>query len=378
MAAIMTMTVLVTDISFGARVRTLTAVHTRQQTQAYYLASSGIAIYRLILMANAQLSRSKQLAPIAASMGIPLGDALWKMIPFINTGLLRMVLVADGGDVNPDDAAQFQQTGQVSDAVAQKSQQQGGHFADRNFLDFEGDFSVAVRGEDCRVNLNGLSTRDQATPVQNTVVGQQLAGIMSGEANDQWLRDRNLDKWDLISNLADWVDTDDVVASGKGSYEDDYYNKADIPYLSKNARFDTREEMRLVEGWQDDVYDRFSDEMTIYGSGKIDINCADDEGLKGICKGNITGCTDDMATRFVTDFHAAELTTAFNSGTAFTQWCEANGYSVSNPQLAAMITTKTTYFTLTSTGLVGDATSRITAVLDYSTDTGKVIYWKVE
>lgn len=378
LAAIMTLTVLVTDISFGARVRGLTAVHSRQQAQAYYLASSGISIYRLILMANSQIARQPMYKQAMEAMGIPSGDALWKMIPFINTGLLRMVLVADGGDIDPESAEDFQQTGAVSDQVAEQSRAEGGHFSNRNFLDFEGDFSVTVRGEDCRVNVNGLSTRTPETPVQNTVVGQQLAGIMSGETNDQWLRERNLDKWDLIANLADWVDTDDVVASGKGSYEDDYYNKSDIPYLSKNAKFDTREEIRLVEGWQDEVYDRFANEVTIYGSGKIDINCADDDGLKGICMGNITGCTDDMATRFVQAFHEAELTTAFNKGSDFVNWCEANGFAVSNPQLASMITTKNNYFTLTSTGLVGDASARITAVVDYTSDTGRVLFWKVE
>ncbi len=77
LAAIMTMTVLVTDISFGARVRSLTSVHSRQQTQAYYLASSGISIYRLILMANAQIARQPMLKSAMESMGIPSGDALW-------------------------------------------------------------------------------------------------------------------------------------------------------------------------------------------------------------------------------------------------------------------------------------------------------------
>jgi len=377
-AAIMTMTVLVTDISFGARVRTLTAVHTRQQTQAYYLASSGIGIYRLILMANAQIARQPMYKQALEAMGIPSGDALWKMIPFLNTGLLRMVLVGDDVDMSEEDAQDFQQTGQVSDAVAEESRAEGGHFANRNFLDFEGDFSVKVQGEDCRINVNQLASRDTATPIQNTVIGQQLAGLMTGEENDQWLRERNLDKWDLISNLADWIDADDIVTSGKGGYEDDFYNRSESPYLSKNAKFDTRDEIRLVEGWQDDVFARFGGEMSVYGGGKIDINCASDEGLKGICKGNITGCNDDMASRFVQTFHEAELTTAFTSGATFVQWCEANGFSVSNPQLATMITTRNNYFTLTSTGLVGDASARITAVIDQSTDAGKVLYWKVE
>lgn len=378
LAAMMTLTILVTDISFGARVRTLTAIHTRQQTQAYYLANSGISIYRLVLTANVEIG--KQLSTLQQTFGdLPVSqDMLWKMLPFINTGLLRMLLVADGGSIDEDEADVYNQTGEVSEEVAQESREEGGGHFSRNFLDFEGDFNVTVRGEDCRVNVNALSSRDISQPLMDNVAAKQIAALMSGEDHDQWLRERNLDKWQLIGNLADWVDTDDVVASGKGSYEDDYYNRLDSPYLAKNARFDTPEELRLVEGWQDEVYARFAEQLTIYGGGKIDINCADDTVLKSICLGSVTGCNDDMAARFVTDLRLAMTVQSFTKATDVVSWMGANGYDVSNPKLSAQLTTKNTYFTLISTGQVGDASARITAALDYSTSAGKILFWKVD
>ena len=35
-----------------------------------------------------------------------------------------------------------------------------------------------------------------------------LFGLMSGQENDQWFYDRNLERWELIANLVDWMDVD--------------------------------------------------------------------------------------------------------------------------------------------------------------------------
>lgn len=376
-AAIMVLTTLVTDLAFGSRVRVLTAYHERDELQAQYLSRSGISLYRLILTANKQLAKNSFLQTYAAMAGVPPNDALWRMIPFINTGLLRMLLVSDG-DVSEEEATDFKQSGQVSEEVAAASREESaGHFSGRNFLDFSGDFSTEVRGEDCRINVNLFSTTPTDGLVQDTAVGQALAGLMSGEDNDQFLRDRNLDRWDLINNLRDWVDADNIVASGKGGYEDDFYNRLDSPYVAKNAKFDTLLEVRLVEGWQDDVWDRFGGQLTIFGSGQININCADDDVVKGLIRAYVTPTpSDSVMDRILEDLHAYQAIAAFKDGKDFMNWLKNEGYNV-NTQVSSVVATKTTYFTLTSTGQAGGASVKSTVVLDYSsTDEGKIIYWR--
>lgn len=375
-AAIMILTTLVTDLSFGARICLLTAVHERDELQAQYLARSGIGLYKLILTANKQIAKNPSFKAAMEMMGVPPGDGLWKMIPFINTGLLRMLLVS-GGDPEEEDVQDFVSTGKVSDEVEQESREEGGRFSGRNFLDFHGDFSTEVRGEDCRININSLATLSTGQVVQDSSVGQMIAGLMSGEENDQWLRERNLDKWDLINNLRDWIDADNIVASGKGGYEDDYYNRLDSPYLSKNARFDTPTEIRLVEGWQEEVYDRFAGQLAIYGSGKVNINCAEDELVRGLVRASVTPMpTESVLDHLMEEFHNYTATASFSNGQDFANWLKNQGYNV-NSSLATQITTSTSYFTLTSLGQVGDATAKITAVLDYSaTDEGKTLYWR--
>lgn len=377
-ATVMTLTVLVTDITFGARIRFLAAAHEQQEAQAYYLARSGISIYRLILTANRQIARNQQLKPFLEQMGIPPGDALWKTIPFLNTGLLRMMLVSDEGDLDEADAEAFAQSGQVSEEVAEQSREEGGsRFSGRNFLDFDGDFAVTARGEDCRMNVGLFANKSAAQAPQETAIGMMLFGLLSGEENEEFLRDRNLDRWELIGNLADWVDADNVVSSGRGGYEDAFYNRLDSPYLAKNAPFDTLQEIRLVEGWQDDVFDRFGPALTIYGAGKVNVNCAEDDVIKGLLKAYVAGMTDPLAEQIVQLLREAQAVTAFGSGKAFVDWLTGQGYTV-DPALANQVNISTTYFTLTSTGQVGDATVKITGAFEYKNDQGKLLYWRVD
>lgn len=376
-AAIMILTTLVTDLSFGANIRIMTAAHERDEIQARYLARSGVSMYRLILTANKQIAKNPSYKTMMEAMGVPPGDGLWKMIPFINTGLLRMLLVSDG-NIDEEDAQAYSQSGQVSEEIAAESREEGGgRFSGRNFLDFEGDFTTTVRGEDCRVNVNMLASVPTGTAVQDSAIGQMLAGMMSGEESEQWLRDRNLDKWDLINNLRDWVDADNVVASGKGGYEDDFYNRLASPYLSKNARFDTPTEIRLVEGWQEEVYERFSPQLTIYGSGKVNINCAEDDVIKGLIRDIVDpDPTESDLERILEELRNYTSMASFKDGKDFISWLTNQGYNA-NAQKASNISASTNYFTLTSEGQVAGATAKITAVFDFSsTDEGKVLYWR--
>lgn len=369
---IMFLTALVTDISFGARVRFLTAAHERDEAKAYWLAVTGVNLYRLVLVANKQMGDNEMLANLG------LGDSLWQTLPFINTGLLRMFIASDG-DLEEDELSEFEQSGQVSEEVREESVESTTRFGSRNFLDFDGDFMAAVEGEECGININKLASRSPDDRPEDTTTGKQLVGLMSGEENDQWLRDRSLDRLDLIGNLADWVDADTNVSSGKGGYEDDFYNDQPQPYLSKNARFDTLAELRLVEGWQDDVFDRWGEQLTIYGNGKINITCADDVVIAGLLQAHLTPRpTDSEVAAIIALIREYMATASFRSGADFVSHLQNQGFTPDST-LAGEVSIKTNVFTITSTGTVGDANVQVTAVVDYtSSSEGTVLYWRVD
>jgi hypothetical protein len=69
----------------------------------------------------------------------------------------------------------------------------------------------------------------------------------------------------------------------------------------------------------------------------------------------------------------------FANGKAFVDWVKANGNFEPKGDLASAVSTSTNVFTVTSTGLVGDATTTLTAVVDYSSSSeGQIIYWRVD
>lgn len=380
------LTIVVSELSYGSTVRLLVASHNRDRVQATWLARSGVNLYRLLLMASRQLE--KQMANIDASMlGMPegtdlgaiLGNALWQMLPTMNTGILRMIFTSggDASDVEEEDVEAFQTSGRVSDEVAEESRTSG-LFSDKNFLDFEGDFSATVTDEDSKINVNLLALRNTGESLQTDSTALQLYGLLSGQENQEFLRDRNLEPWDLVANLADWVDADNTGSGMRGGYEDNLYNRLDSPYMAKNAPFDTMEEIRLVEGWQDDVYERFGSSLTVYGKGKVNITTASEDVLAGLMRAYCQPTPNDaqLAT-YMEQLRNQMMLVSFKKGKEFTDFLTTIGCNPSDG-LSSVVGTTSRVFTVEATGLVGDSSAKITTVLDFTSASngGKVLYWR--
>lgn len=365
--------VLVTEIAYSSRVRFLKSAHARDDIAAQYLAMSGLSIYRLILVANKQMGDSS-IGEMAASFGV--SEGLWQMVPAINTGLLRMFFVS-GGSVDDQELEEFATEG-LSDEERTESR-----FADKGFLDFEGDFSAEVSDEDRKINIRFLGKTCDGVctlaTLQEDPIAIQLYGLMSGQEHDQWFYERNVERWELIADLADWIDTD-TDRIWRGGYEDALYNNLDSPYLAKNAPFDTKDEIRLVNGWQDDVYEKFGDEVTIYGPGKINIGTASDEMLKGLFKAYIERqISDDEAELILMDMREQTMIVDFTKPKEFVEWLENRANSTLRDGLADAIKTESETFLVSSTGMVGNSTAQITCVLDFSSSkVGRIKYWRVD
>jgi len=381
--AIMITTVLVSEMNYGARVRLLLASHQAEEAQAYWLARTGVNLYRLLLAANMALKNSS-IADYGAMFGVNIGDALWQAVPFISTGLMRMLFVS-GGEVEDLEEEQVQEvrtTGTVSDEIAEQSREEAasGHFGGKSFLDFDGDFNASIVDEDRKVNLNGFSGRASSSNLQEEVTATSLYGIFSGLDNDQWFYDRDIDRWEIIGNLADWVDQDNTRCGLRSGYEDDLYNRLEDPYLAKNAAFDSQEEVRLVDGWQGEVYDKFKDRITVWGSGRINVNTADREVLAGLLRAYITPQpADSVVDAFFEQLELQMSFSSFQSADDFVSFVKNNtGFEVSD-KLKDVISTSSSVFTISSMGVVGDTTVTITAVIDYAqSSTGTMRYWHVD
>ena len=381
--SLMLMTVLVTELNYAARVRLSMAAHTRDEAQAYHLAHTGFNLYRLILIANNELAKNSSIQSAASMMGVNMGDALWQYVPMISTGLMRMLL-GTGGDVDTGMLEEYAQTGELDDEIVEKSREEsGGLFDDKAFLDFDGDFSAQVTDEDSKVNLAQLSkitSEEDLLNLEENLIALQVYSLMSGEEQDQWFYERSIERWEIIANLIDWMDSDTERAWRSGGYEDSLYDDIEPPYLTKNAGFDSKQEIRLVAGWDDEVYERFEDQLTIYGSGKVNINTASDEVMCAMLKAfSETVFTDQQCELVLDQLIEYKTLSSFSEASSFVSWLETNASYAPKQNMKNYLTTKSEVFTITSTGQVGQTMRTITAVLDFSSKShGKIVYWRVD
>ncbi len=385
-AAITMISVLVTEMTFSTRTRFMTVGNNRDEAAAYHLAVSGANLCRLFLIISAQLgdridSVIQQLSaalPSGNTEGMSLPYELWELMPSIDTGMLRLAFVSDG-DVDEEELEAYEQEGTVSDELAAESREEGSRFNNRNFLDFDGDFRVKIEGEDCKINVNLLAKRTEGQPLADNAIARLLYGMMTTEEADNFLRDRSIEPWDLIANLADWVDTDTNGSGPRGGYEDDLYQRQNPSYRAKNAPFDTLDEIRLVDGWQDEVFDKFAKDLSVNGSQKINVNCMSQDVQAAMIQAYLPSVTTGQLTEILQNM------TEFRAYARYKKCSQVTNLipGIDTTQLCSMLSFKTTVFTVRSTAQIRDASSTITTTVSYSDRTaqkkgGTVLYWRVD
>jgi general secretion pathway protein K len=387
-SSLMIITVLVTELVYSARVRYMVALHERDRVQAYWLARSGVNMHQLILLANKEISNNPQVKQGLEMLGMGGTFEFWNF-PFVqsmNTGLLRMLLTG-GGDIDSVDGdvvEEFKQTGRF--AAEEGEEVRSSIFDDRDFLAFEGDFSSEISDHESKVNINVFAT-ENVTTAQESPTGQFIFALMSKEEDLTWFRQRGIDPWEMIGNLKDWVDADTIRSGGRGGYEDSLYNTLDPPYLTKNAPFDSMDEIRLVAGWEGELCDRYCDKLSIYGNseGKINMNTMDDSFILAIVNSCIEGGTPLRPQQIIEGMQNLQNSWLLGRPTydepaqLVKDLVNVAGFPVNQDCATQKLTTKSQVFTVASTGLVGTSEVTIEAVFDFSGNTreGELKYWRV-
>jgi len=162
---------------------------------------------------------------------------------------------------------------------------------------------------------------------------------------------------ELAAALIDWRDADSTTAIPLGSAEDSYYRNEKSPYEAKDAPFEALDEVRLVKGFNANVFEKLKNYITIYGSGKVNINTAGRELLYIVGFSQVTadkildlragkdgfaGTADDIVFTSISDI-----------GPKLSQ---ASGFSVSditalNAVVEAYMSVTSTAFTINSVGI---------------------------
>ena len=154
---------------------------------------------------------------------------------------------------------------------------------------------ITLTPEEAFIGLGGLYCAGRAQigcPSQRAAIGKlrallcdpRIAHVFESEQADghQYTRE------EVIGNLIDWVDADDnrvnidplngwAPIEGAGEGEDSYLRDSDDRYRSKDGPFDSVFELKMIRGINDELFYFLKDKVSVYGSGKINVNHASAE-----------------------------------------------------------------------------------------------------
>jgi len=139
----------------------------------------------------------------------------------------------------------------------------------------EGSCLITVVEESGKLNINLL--QDKNGKLNRTIIDQLIRLI--DLLNKENFGDFNI-SYELVPSIIDWIDDDDEVTflpfimHENSGAESDYYSNLTPPYRCKNDSFETTEQLLLVKGVTQHVFDCLKDFITVRGDGKINVNWA--------------------------------------------------------------------------------------------------------
>jgi len=151
---------------------------------------------------------------------------------------------------------------------------------------------------DGNIDWRGIQLGDSAYRIYNvTSMGATNAGLVDEESRINLNKAskpqleaafRIIGKLDAVaaSSMAaavvDWRDEDDEIS--EGGVESGFYQGLRPGYQCANREFETIYELLLVRGITYEVFDLLSKSITVYGSGKININTSDKQVLQALAE----------------------------------------------------------------------------------------------
>ena len=135
------------------------------------------------------------------------------------------------------------------------------------FKNLDGKWSIiyGMMDEDRKININ-LDHKTGATFMDLKKILMRLSPRLNEE---------------IINSIMDWQDSDSAI-SQPGGAENGFYTSLDHPYVCKNAPFEYIEELLMVRGMNQEIFNEIKDFVTVLSDGKININTTPREVLAAI------------------------------------------------------------------------------------------------
>ncbi|GEM_PF-1469829 len=285
LVALMIITLMLFEFQYQSMIERKLAYNDLNQTQAYYLAKSGVhmALLRLTLygklMGNAQLkAQTKAIGDIG-----PLLEQIWQLpLPSFPPS---KAIVGELAKADRDAAEKVLKQTQIVD----------------------GQYSHSIVSESSKINLNSLivpkQNLNERPSFQNPPTrpdqfsAQLLFNLLEGflrESDNPYQEYPNLRPEEQVMDVMDWVNPGDN--RFYGGAKDVFYEQQDPPYKAKRNKFYSVEELRMVRGIDDHLFTKLRPYVTVYSEGsKINLNTA----AKTLYKIIYTDFTEDDLDRII-------------------------------------------------------------------------------
>lgn len=239
------------EVSYETQVEYVSASQSVNRLKAYYAAKAGVEL---------SLLRIQMFQQANASLGNQLGEA---------RGLLNLIWQFPFSWPAPATEDMNAVERDLMNRLTEES------FMDANFL-------VTIQGEGGKLDINDLGSpyEELSSQVQAQVL--QIFEREKERDTDFSDRYRNFNFQELVNNIADWVDEDSQ--SRNGGDESRFYDQPSDSNLRlpPNRPFMTIQELHMVAGMEDELFEVLLPHITIYGVKGININSATSTTLKAL------------------------------------------------------------------------------------------------
>jgi general secretion pathway protein K len=251
MFCVMIMAFLAVELSFDTSVEYVLSNKEYHRTKAYEAAKAGmeLSLLRIQLFKNISSQYGEQLK---GQEGII--QMIWSM-PFTWPPSV------------PDD------TGMVDKDMIKGAV--GSSFMDAHYV-------AQITAEGSKIDINDLDSLSESL---RKATREQLVKIFTQKLeneDDPWTKkNKNFDYENLINNLQDWVDENSVSLNG-GDEKSRYPDADKDAQIPPNRPFLTMDELKMVDGVTEEVFQMLLPQVTVYGTKGISVNQANKDILKSI------------------------------------------------------------------------------------------------
>lgn len=247
---VMIMTFLAVELGYDINVEYLVSNSELQNLRAYYAAKSGVelSLLRIMVYEQAMKQFKSQLGSNAGML-----DLIWQF-PFSWPPMM------------PDETNSVDK-GLVKEKVA------------KSLMDAT--YSTNISAEGSKIDINDLGSPFEPLAKSTKEELMQLFENRIKE-DDDWARDhRDFRFEELLGNIADWVSKGDVSKSGgtKSTAYNQILEKRSFSGVGTSSilpgePFKTIDELHMVAGMTDDIFNFLVPHITIYGAKAINVNFA--------------------------------------------------------------------------------------------------------